>query len=131
MYKSASMVLAIIGIVLMGLAFSGSTLADADAKGVDLQAGNAEHGKEIYNKICIACHGDQAQGNPLLNAPRLVGQEPWYLARQLKNFVAGVRGSDTRDIYGMQMRPMALTLQGDQEIADLVAFITSLDKTGT
>ncbi len=129
MYKNASMALAIVGAVSMGLAFSGPTLANADAKGVDLKSGNAEHGKEIYNKVCIACHGDQAQGNPLLNAPRLVGQEPWYIARQLKYFVSGVRGSDTRDIYGMQMPPMALRLQGDQNISDIVAFISSLDKT--
>ena len=109
--------------VLSTALFLAGLPASAQIEAVDLSVGNAENGKAIYNQVCIACHGDKAQGNAQLNAPRLAGQEPWYIARQLKNFVDGVRGSDPRDIFGMQMRPMALTLKGDQDIADIVAFI--------
>lgn len=101
--------------------------AGPDSGGIDVSSGNAADGEKSYSQVCATCHGPRAEGNPELNAPRLVGQEPWYIARQLKNFKTGIRGADDRDIYGMQMRPMALTLQGDQAIADLVAYITSLD----
>ena len=122
---------AIFSLAATGLVFWGLPVAaQPDAADVDLNSGNVADGREIYNRVCITCHGDRAQGDPDLNAPRLIGQEPWYLARQLKNFKQGIRGADERDIYGLQMRPMALTLQGDQDIADLVAFITSLNGSG-
>jgi cytochrome c oxidase subunit 2 len=49
------------------------------------------------------------------------------MTRQLKNFKAGIRGAHPDDTFGAQMRPMAMILAGDQDIADVVAYITSLD----
>ena len=49
------------------------------------------------------------------------------MTRQLKNFRAGIRGAHPDDTFGAQMRPMAMVLAGDQDIADVVAYITSLD----
>jgi cytochrome c oxidase subunit 2 len=102
-----------------------------DTGGVNLRSGDPVAGKAIYTKVCISCHGDKAQGNQALNAPRLLGQEPWYMARQLKNFQQGLRGTDPKDLFGMQMRPMAMTLQGDQDIAAVVAYIVSLNSGGS
>ncbi len=48
------------------------------------------------------------------------------MTRQLKNFKAGIRGAHPDDIFGAQMRPMAMVLTGDQDIADVVAYISSL-----
>ena len=70
-------------------------------------AGDAKKGKARY-AVCMACHGADGMGNKVLNAPKIAGQESWYLERQLKNFKAGIRGADPKDKYGMQMRPMAL-----------------------
>ncbi len=89
-------------------------------------AGDAEKGKVLYN-ICTACHGPNAEGNPALNAPANAGQDPWYLTRQLKNFRTGIRGAHTDDTFGAQMRPMAMMLAGEQDIADVVAYLTSRD----
>ncbi len=89
-------------------------------------AGDAEKGKVLYN-ICTACHGANAEGNPALNAPANAGQDPWYLTRQLKNFRTGIRGAHPDDTFGAQMRPMAMMLAGEQDIADVVAFLTSMD----
>ena len=69
-------------------------------------AGNPEKGKALY-AVCVACHGTDGAGNKALNSPRIAGQEIWYLERQLKNFKTGVRGANSKDVYGMQMRPMA------------------------
>jgi cytochrome c553 len=68
---------------------------------------------------CIACHGDAAQGNAELGAPALAGQGAAYLERQLKHFKTGIRGADSRDTLGAQMKPMAGTL--DDAVIPLVA----------
>ncbi len=88
-------------------------------------AGDATKGKAAY-AVCAACHGANGMGNKALNAPKIAGQEPWYLERQLKNFKAGVRGAHPKDPYGMQMRPMALTLANDQAISNMVAYLSSM-----
>jgi cytochrome c oxidase subunit II len=88
-------------------------------------AGDATKGKAAY-AVCAACHGANGMGNKVLNAPRISGQEPWYLERQLKNFKAGIRGANSKDPYGMQMRPMALTLANDQAVSDMAAYVSSM-----
>lgn len=90
-----------------------------------LAAGDVAKGKALYN-ICAACHGANAEGTAMLNAPANAGQDPWYMIRQLKNFRAGIRGAHPDDTFGAQMRPMAMVLAGDQDIEDVVAYITSL-----
>ena len=91
-------------------------------------AGDATKGKAAY-AVCAACHGANGMGNKALNAPRIAGQEPWYLERQLKNFKGGIRGANPKDTYGMQMRPMALTLANDQAVSDMAAFLSSMPRS--
>jgi cytochrome c oxidase subunit 2 len=88
-------------------------------------AGDAAVGQAQYT-VCAACHGDQAQGNRDLNAPKLSGQAPWYLIRQLKNFKHGLRGANDQDTFAKQMAPMAQTLVDDTAIKNVVAYIASL-----
>ncbi len=88
-------------------------------------AGDPAKGKARF-AVCQACHGANGTGNKALNAPGIAGQEPWYLERQLKNFKGGIRGADPKDTYGMQMRPMALTLANDQAVSDMAAFLSSM-----
>ena len=88
-------------------------------------AGDAAKGKGAY-AVCLACHGADGMGNKALNAPQIAGQSTWYLERQLKNFKTGIRGANSKDTYGMQMRPMALTLPNDQAIADMAAYVASM-----
>ena len=88
-------------------------------------AGDATKGKAAY-AVCAACHGANGMGNKALNSPQIAGQEPWYLERQLKNFKGGLRGANAKDPYGMQMRPMALTLANDQAVSDMAAYVSSM-----
>ena len=88
-------------------------------------AGDATKGKAAY-AVCAACHGANGMGNKALNAPRIAGQEPWYLERQLNNYKKGIRGANPKDPYGMQMRPMALTLANDQAVSDMAAYVSSM-----
>ncbi|KGE67606.1 MULTISPECIES: cytochrome c [Pseudomonas] len=59
---------------------------------------------------CSACHGAKGEGNAVLAAPRLAGQQASYLAQQLRNLKAGKRGYDPQDQAGAQMRTVASTL---------------------
>ena len=90
-------------------------------------AGDAAKGKTLY-AVCGSCHGPNGEGMEALNAPRLAGQESWYTIRQLQNFKTGVRGTNPKDTFGMQMAPMAMTLANDQAIEDVAAYIESLGK---
>ncbi|MBF0287950.1 MAG: c-type cytochrome [SAR324 cluster bacterium] len=89
--------------------------------------GDAAAGKASF-AICVACHGANGEGNQALNAPKLAGQHDWYIQRQVKNFKAGVRGVNPKDVYGAQMRPMALTLATDDMISNVTAYIQSLNR---
>ena len=88
--------------------------------------GNVEAGKKAFT-VCVACHGANGEGNVSLNAPRLSGQYDWYVKRQMENFKAGIRGMNPKDIYGAQMRPMAMTLVTDEQVRDVVAYIATLE----
>jgi cytochrome c oxidase subunit 2 len=83
-------------------------------------------GAAIYQATCIACHADKGQGIKGLGAPKLTDLPEWYMHRQLQYFKDGVRGTDTQDVYGMQMAPFAKLLADEQAIADVVAYINSL-----
>lgn len=88
-------------------------------------AGNASLGAAQY-AVCAACHGQQGEGLVALNAPKLAGQEDWYLRKQLRNYKNGVRGVHQDDIYGRQMAPMAATLINDAAVENVIAHIQSL-----
>jgi cytochrome c oxidase subunit II len=76
--------------------------------------------------VCMACHGPSGEGNPALNAPRLAGQEAWYLRRQMHAFRNGLRGAHERDTFGAQMRAFASMLPDDTAIRNLSAYIETL-----
>lgn len=91
---------------------------------VSTLGGDVSKGAAAY-MLCAACHGADAEGNPAMNSPALAGLPDWYMVTQLKNFKAGVRGAHPKDIYGMQMRPMAMTLADEQAMKDVAAYINS------
>lgn len=74
----------------------------------------AETGAEIYATQCASCHGQAAQGNQTLSAPRLAGQHAVYLQEQLINFKNGKRGSHSEDLNGKIMLASAVTLSSEQ-----------------
>jgi len=87
--------------------------------------GDAANGRALY-AVCATCHGQNAEGNPALNAPRLNHLSDWYQLRQIKNFKEGIRGNHPRDIFGAQMVPMSMTLADEQAMKDVSAYINSL-----
>ena len=86
--------------------------------------GDLAAGLQLYQS-CTVCHGTDGKGSEALGAPALAGQNDWYLVKQLKNFQARYRGSDSRDTYGQQMATMASSLVGEQQIIDVVSYINT------
>ena len=75
---------------------------------------------------CGTCHGPtmQGMGNAGLLAPRLAGQHPIYLARQLYLFKDGSRNGGTAAL----MTPAVVNL-ADADILAISAYLASLDPT--
>ena len=90
-----------------------------------IAAGDAAVGEKLYGS-CVACHGAGAEGNAAMNSPALAGQQEAYLVRQLSNFKSGVRGADSNDVLGMQMRGMAATLADETAVGNVAAYIAGL-----
>jgi cytochrome c oxidase subunit 2 len=97
------------------------TFAETQAR----PGGDAERGDATYG-VCAACHGTQGEGNPALNAPKIAGQEGWYIRRQIANYNNGRRGATPEDLYGMQMAPMARVLATPGAVEDVIAYIETL-----
>ena len=87
--------------------------------------GDIARGQKLYT-VCAYCHGGDGMGRQALNAPRLSGSSDWYLARQLRHFKEGVRGAHPKDYYGYQMGLLSQTLQDEQAVDDIVAYINTL-----
>lgn len=86
--------------------------------------GDPARGALLY-RTCSVCHGERGEGNQALNAPRLAGQNDWYLVRQLRNYKAGLRGV-YGDMWSAQMRAATGVLADDAAIVDVVAHVNGL-----
>ncbi|MEJ2529961.1 MAG: c-type cytochrome [Gammaproteobacteria bacterium] len=85
------------------------------AAGVVQAEGDAAAGK-AKSVVCMACHGPDGNSvNPVW--PKLAGQHPSYILKQLHDFKSGARKNDL-------MSPMAAPLT-EQEMADLAAYFSS------
>lgn len=79
-----------------------------------------EYGEEI-NETCAGCHGENAQGSPDGEYPRLAGMSTRYLSKQLNHF-------KTRDRLNIPMVPYTndRELPGE-DIEAIVTYISSIE----
>ncbi len=89
-------------------------------------SGDLKRGKHLY-AVCSTCHGVEGHGNQKYQAPALAGLTDWYLVSQIQKFRNGQRGAHPADVAGLLMRPMARTLKNDKDVADVSAYIASLE----
>lgn len=76
---------------------------------------------EAKSAVCMACHGPG--GNSIVPTwPKLAGQHPEYVYKQLMDFKSEARKND-------QMSPQVLTLT-EQDFADLSAYFAAQTQTG-
>jgi cytochrome c553 len=99
--------------------------------GCDANAAMSHTGPELFANNCAPCHGPDGAGLAYANAPAIAGLPEWYVNTQVSGFRAGHRGSNYDDIQGMRMRPMALTLGDDSEVAAVAAYVATLPRVKT
>jgi cytochrome c553 len=88
-------------------------------------AGDVGKGQIAY-ATCMACHGPNGEGNPVLKSPPILGLNDWYIVEQLKKFKSGQRGTHANDPEGAMMRPMSMIIPNEQAMKDLALYIHSL-----
>ena len=88
--------------------------------------GDVARGKVHYDQVCVACHGADGRGNEALHAPPLLNNSDWYMVSQLKKFKSGLRGAKPEDTWGATMRSMSMTLEDEQHMRDVVAYVLTL-----
>jgi len=85
-------------------------------------AGDATKGAAIATTVGAACHA--ADGNSVMTMnPKLAGQHPEYLVKQLNNFKSGDRANAV-------MAGMAATLATPQDVLDVAAYFASQQAKG-
>lgn len=94
-------------------------VAFAPPGSIALGAALAANGAQGRSAVCATCHGPGMRG--LLEAPRLAGRSPSYLARQLHDFRGGKRKGPNAEL----MRPVAARLT-DGDIVALAAYLASI-----
>ncbi|GIW45882.1 MAG: paerucumarin biosynthesis protein PvcD [Candidatus Binatia bacterium] len=105
-------------LIIVGLYVFGGSAALAKADPL-------ARGRELY-VLCSSCHGERGQGDQRRGAPVIGGMPEWYVAAQLRKFLAGERGYHPDDTTGLQMRPMAQAVYRDGDLQAVAAYVASL-----
>ncbi len=95
MFKHVSLIAVLALSLCSSLAISATKTVEKTESVVANQApvaSNDDARKKIVENVCAACHG--ADGNSVISLnPKLAGQHPEYLLKQLKNFKEGTRAN--------------------------------------
>lgn len=85
------------------------------------EGADVENGEDIYSSDCKTCHGRAAEGNKRKESPRLAGQYDGYLFRQIEKFKGGDR------MHANDPDDETFVDYSDQDILDIIGFVTTLD----
>jgi cytochrome c oxidase subunit 2 len=107
------------------IAFCAALVALALAGCQPVPVDSAARGEVLFSR-CAFCHMADGAGNPELMAPTIAGMEEWYVEEQLNAFRNGARGAHFEDFPGMRMRPIAMTLRSEKDVADVATFVASM-----
>ena len=92
-----------------------------------LVSADLDNGKVQY-QLCASCHGANAEGNLVMQSPRLDIFYAPYLIRQLQHYRDGLRGYHEDDELGQNMAAFMQSEAGKAEnINDIIAYILSLE----
>jgi cytochrome c oxidase subunit 2 len=78
--------------------------------------------------LCAQCHGPEAKGSKLAEAPSLAGLPQWYIENQLRKFQDRQRGEHPGDIHGLRMAPMSRVLRSDADLSAVAAYIAGFPR---
>ncbi|RIX44782.1 MAG: cytochrome c4 [Rhodocyclales bacterium GT-UBC] len=81
-------------------------------------AGQVARGKELYGKLCMRCHGEQARGNETI--PRLAGQKIPYLQ------ITVTRYRDKTGVRNNQLMSIATASLQNEDIVAIANYLTQI-----
>lgn len=88
--------------------------------------GDAARGQTIAAAVCVACHGPDGN-SPLAANPKLAGQHPEYLFKQMKNFKAA-EGKQPERVNAVMNGMIAAYDEG--QMRDLAAYFAAQTQKG-
>jgi len=97
----------------VALFYASATVAPTPA-----DAAQAARGKELFAKLCVRCHGEQARGNELY--PRLAGQKLPYLQSSITRY------RDKTGIRNNQLMSIATSALRNEDIVAVANYLTQL-----
>lgn len=101
---------------------SPETLAEAEAR--------AAAPMNVYERVCLACHGPTGEGRADLQSPSIAGLPDWYVMEQLAKFREGKRGAHPEDTPGQVMRAIAMSLS-DPDMKSAAALVAKMPEHRT
>lgn len=78
----------------------------------------AARGKELFGKLCVRCHGEQARGNEEI--PRLAGQKLPYLQSTITRY------RDKTGIRNSQLMAIATSNLKNEDVVAIANYLTQL-----
>ncbi len=94
------------------------SLSGLETEGVDLAAG-----EQVFKTNCVACHGPEGKGNPLLGAPNLTN-DTWLYGSSMLQVQQTLR-------YGRNGNMPAQAHLGEDKLHVLTAYVYSLSQRNT
>jgi len=111
----------VLGALLLGAVLATAPSAWAGPGGSDKVEGALDGAKLYRERTCIACHGADAKTPILPEYPKLAGQNPKYLAAQVRDIKSGARSNgNTAAMKGV------LQLVNDREIDAIADYLSKL-----
>ncbi|MCX7148111.1 MAG: c-type cytochrome [Rhodocyclales bacterium] len=110
-------------VLLCAMAAFGARASDATKAA---PKGDAARGKTIVDTVCVACHGPDGN-SPLAVNPKLAGQHPEYLLKQMKNF-KGADGKPPERVNPVMNGMIAAYDEG--QMRDLAAHFSAQTQKG-
>ncbi len=107
--------------LIFSMVLAGLPAMSADGASGEAAAGDIEAGQKRYKRECRQCHGPTAKG--VSSYPKLLNHSAAYLTDKLQRYRAGEKIGPNTPL----MAPRAKKLK-DKDIADLAAFIVSLNE---
>ena len=114
------------GAPAMGAGGGAAAMGAGAAAGMGAAGGGGGAVGGQFNGACAPCHGPTANGLASEFAPKLSGQDDWYLLRQMNNFANGLRGGHEGERWATQMQNHMATFQPAQ-MQGLVDLITAVE----
>lgn len=129
MTRKLSILIAALAVAVASCGGSGSESAGADTVPVEIGPADAAAGENVYNSICVACHGGGGEGitglgKPLVANPFVAGLDESELVAFIKE---GRKASHPDNTTGVDMPPRGGKDDlSEQDLVDVAAYLRTL-----